>query len=40
MNKKFGCDVFGLKSRTDKKYVKIHCMVGCPFDIWLKYSLT
>ena len=40
MNKIFGCDVFGFKSRTETKYAKIHCIVGCGFDIWLKYSLT
>lgn len=39
MNTKFEAAVFQLKVRTDKKYLKIHCLPGCPFDIWLKYTL-
>jgi hypothetical protein len=39
MNTKFEAVVFQLKVRTDKKYLKIHCLPGCPFDIWLKYTL-
>ena len=42
MNKIFGSDVFYIRgTKAEMKYVKIGCkMKGCPFDIWLNYSLN
>jgi hypothetical protein len=40
MNIVFGDDVFIFKCRPGKKYMKIGCKrPGCPFDIWLKYTI-